>query len=98
MVASEGKRKRGREMLSDCGDSPRAEERRDNVLPLEELPRLNVMDMAIDDVVALMRSAGCNVDEGIFEAAIKAGAPVRSDGRLNLLELIGWLLADQDGV
>lgn len=64
----------------------------------EGLARLNVTDMAIDDVVALMRAAGCNVDEGIFEAAIGAGAPVRPDGRLNLLELIGWLLAEQDEV
>lgn len=98
MVAGVGKRKRGREVLSDREDSSRSEERGDNALPSEELPRLNVMDMAIGDVVALMRSAGCNVKEGIFEAAIEAGAPVRPDGRLNLLELIGWLLADQDGI
>ena len=48
-----------------------------------------------DDAARLLSAAGGRaVTADMIQAAVAAGAPVASDGRLNLVELMAWLEKD----
>ncbi len=66
-----------------------------------DVPGLRLTAMPAPTVLALLERAGCrHMDAATFQADESAGAPISSDGTVNLVAYAAWLvreLARRDG-
>lgn len=52
---------------------------------------VNPAAMTVDQAARLLSAAGRPVTADMVRAALEAGAPVGTDGRINLIDLMAWL-------
>jgi hypothetical protein len=58
-------------------------------------PSLNPQALALCDAARVFAAAaGAQVDEGMLEADIEAGAPINADGTLNVVHYAAWLVRE----
>jgi hypothetical protein len=58
-------------------------------------PSLNPQALALSDAARVFSAAaGAQVDEGMLQADIEAGAPANADGTLNVVHYAAWLVRE----